>query len=151
MPNYATAGEVPVSTPATLISLTPEGTGARFKIYEWMVGSMSTAPADVALAWTVARSTVAGTGGGATVAPLPLDQGDVASRIVSYQGPTSEPTYTSDEELIEVNVNERATFRWVAAPGSELISDGTTSAGLGLHVEHATDTDLVKGTVMFAE
>ncbi len=146
---YSSSGEVNVAAVNTLISLTNEAILFRFSLYEWMIGSASTAPADVALAWKLARTSVAGTAGGATDAPSPLDGIDIAARVQSHQAPTTEPT--SGVELMEIGVNERATFRWVAAPGGELITDGTESDGLSLRVLHASDTDLVQGTVMFEE
>ncbi len=150
MPAYSASGEVNVADPNTLMSLTPVATGVRFKIYEWMVGSASTAPADVALAWKLTRTTVAGTGG-TIIVPAALVQEEPATRIIANEAPSTEPTYTADEDLVEVSVNERATFRWVAAPGSEVTSDGTSSAGIGLKVAHASDTDLMQGTVLYTE
>jgi len=149
MGKYASSGTVQVANPNTLLGLTG-ATTTRFKIYDWMVGSASTAPADVALLWTVARSTVAGTSGTART-PLPLDPADAAAIVAVQEAPTSEPTYTSNQELIEVGVNERATFRWVAAPGGELVAPATASAGLGLKVTHASDTDVMWGTVHHEE
>ena len=145
---YQVSGTVAVANPNTLLSIATQL--FRFKLYDWMIGSASTAPADVALLWTVARLTVNGTGGTARAA-IPLDQDDGATRMVCNEAPTTEPTYTSNEELIEVGVNERATFRWVAAPGSELVVNTTSSTGLGLHVSHASDTDTMWGTLKWFE
>lgn len=145
---YSVSGTVAVANPNSLLSIASQTN--RFKLYDWMIGSASTAPADVALLWTVARLTVNGTGGTARVA-LPLDPADGSTNIVTNEGPTTEPTYTSNEELIEIGVNERATFRWVAAPGGELVVSATASTGLGLHVTHASDTDTMWGTMKWFE
>ena len=145
---YQVSGEVAVADPNTLLS-TSTGT-TRYKLYDWMIGSKSTAPADVAILWTVARSTVTGTGGIVRVATA-LDPADGTTIVTANEAPTTEPTYTGNSELIEVGVNERATFRWVAAPGGELIVAATASTGLGLHATHASDTDLMFGTMHWME
>lgn len=148
MSKYASSGTCAVANPNTLIGLTG-GTGARFSIYDWMIGASGT-PADNAYLWTVGRTTAAGTGGTART-PVKLDSADGAATAACQEAPTTEPTYTSNEELIEIPVNMRATFRWVAAPGGELICPATASNGLGLKVAHASDTSAVYGTVHHEE
>ena len=144
---YASSGTVAVASPNTLLGLTG-GTAVRFSIYDWEIGSFSTAPADVALLWIMARSREAGSGGTSRV-PVALDPADPTSELAGQEAPTTEPDYAglTDPELIEVGVNERATFRWVAAPGGELIAAAVASEGLCLRVDHASDTDTVFGTI----
>ena len=147
---YAQSGSVAVAAPNTVLGLTG-GTGLRFNIYDWMVGSTSTAPADVALQWEMARSQEAGSGGSA-LTPEPLDPADAAAEVTTQLAPTTEPEVKgSSIALIEVGVNERATFRWVSAPGGELICPAVASEGLNLEVNHASDTDTVFATIHHEE
>lgn len=145
---YNNSGEVAAANPNTLIGLTG-GTTQRFNIYDWMVGSNVT-PADRAYLWTLGRSTTAGTGGTGRT-PNPMDPADPAAVVACQEAPTTEPGYTANEELMEISLNMRATFRWVAAPNGELICPATASAGLGLMVTHATDTSNMQGTVHHQE
>jgi hypothetical protein len=45
---------------------------------------------------------------------------------------TVEPTYTVAGGLMDVPINQNATFRWIAAPGREFINPATNAAGIGL-------------------
>jgi len=45
---------------------------------------------------------------------------------------TVEPTYTAGAFLLTVDLNQRATFRWVAPPGGELVTPATNANGAGV-------------------
>ena len=64
---------------------------------------------------------------------------------------TVEPTYTAAKELLEVPLNTRATFRWAAAPGSELVIPATNDAGIGWVCFHASATTDYRVTAMHEE
>src|SRR4051794_36086542 len=100
----------------------------RARIYDILVGSVAT-PADQACKFQVGRTTAGGTGTAYT--PNTLDPGGPAGECGSDTAHTVEPTYTSNKELLVFSLNQRATFRWVAAPGSELICAATQNNGLG--------------------
>lgn len=123
------------TTYKTLASLTA-ATGAttlrRAWIYDVMVGADST-PADNVLTYKVDRQTTVGTGTSAT--PAPLDAADAAALIVATANNTIEPTVTAATQLIEIAVNQRASYRWVAAPGGELIVPATNVAGIGFRAK----------------
>ena len=53
---------------------------------------------------------------------------------------SSEPTYTSNTEVMEVPLNHRATYRWVAKDGSEIVCPATSGDGIGIHSLHASAT-----------
>lgn len=105
-------------------------------IYDIMIGSRAT-PGDQACTYDVARSTGAGTGGSA-VTPNPLDtsKGYTASTSAGYQNSTS--VATKGAILLSVSLNQRATFRWVAAPGSELVN--TIGANVAIYIWSLTPT-----------
>jgi len=101
----------------------------RFALYELIFGSEAT-PADNAFLWTVNKRTGLAVGG--TAPPQePLDQADtLASTLVANQAPTTNGAGTGVK--LSVPLNQRATFRWVAAPGGELIAPATASNGFGV-------------------
>lgn len=99
----------------------------RAKVYDLFFGSEAT-PADNAFLYSVQRCTTAGTAG-TNPTPIALDPGDsLASTIVIGQAHTVTPTGST--VLMTVPLNQRATFRWVAAPGGELLIPATASNGI---------------------
>lgn len=92
--------------------------------------SQSAAPADSIVVWTIQRFTAVGTEG-AGVTPAKLDLGAPVAQLDAGEDHSVEPTYTAGTELLEFDLNQRATFRWVAAPDSELVVPATASAGIG--------------------
>jgi len=52
---------------------------------------------------------------------------------------------------VEGGVNQRAIFRWIAAPRGELIVPDTANAGIAFVAFHATDTGDVDVTAHFEE
>tara|TARA_Y100000593_G_C4268362_1_gene316029 strand:+ start:146 stop:490 length:345 start_codon:yes stop_codon:yes gene_type:complete len=95
-------------------------------------------PADQVSVHTVQRITTDGSG--TAVTPTALDTGDRASQCTCLENHTSEPTYTSNTEVLEIPLNHRATFRWVAAPGGEIWTPATDNNGLGFKSLHASVT-----------
>jgi len=107
----------------------------RGKLYELTVGC-SAAPADNIFQWIVARITAAGTS--TAVTPAALDLADTAYLGLAGQNHTVEPTYTAGQTLLTIDLNQRATFRWVAAPYSELTYPATNASGFGIRTPTAT-------------
>jgi len=101
----------------------------RGKIYDIVVG-MEAAPADVTFIHTVQRLNALGTGTATT--PGKLDNDSPAALLQVQVNNTVEPTYVATAKLLEVAVNQRATFRWVAAPGGELLVAAIATAGIGI-------------------
>jgi len=116
------------STTLAVGSLTAAASNMRrAKVYDFFLGSEAT-PADNAFLWQVQRCTTAGTAG-TNPTPLALDSADtLASTIVAGQAHTVDPTGST--VLMSVPLNQRATFRWVAAPGGELVIPATASNGV---------------------
>ena len=123
-------------------------TTVRPKLFDFMLGSPST-PADQAASWVIKRSTTASTGGTA-VTPSALDPGDPAAISSAMVAPTmSAPTLSVI--LLQWAQNLRATFRWVAAPGKELVVPATASNGLTLLNPVLTSAFNVSMTLAFEE
>lgn len=115
---------------STLTMLALESTAAVIgKIHQVIVGSDAT-PADIATRFDIARTTAAGTGGTA-VSEEPADPQAPAASCNLRGGTMTEPTYSANF-LLEIPLNQRATFTWIANPGRELRSTVGAANGLGL-------------------
>ena len=150
MAKYATVHQTPAGSDLGIINLT--GSAAiRPKLYDLMIGSDAT-PGDQAGEFVVNRSTTTGTGGSA-ITPEPLDPLTVAATAAATGGTyaTAQPTDTSASELLMIALNQRATFRWVAAPGGELIATATAANGLFLRSVGHTGTPNINASMHHEE
>lgn len=123
---YGFSGSITSAATKTIWGIA--GTSAvRPEIYDLLISS-NASPADNSSEWQALRFTAAGTS--TAVTPEKLDTGDPAATGVCGKNHSVEPTYAS-VPLLDVALNQRATFRWVAAPGSELVSPATAANGIG--------------------
>jgi hypothetical protein len=140
---YSEAGNNISTTSSLKTMLTLISTAAiRATVYDLSFGTEGT-PADTSYQFLVQRTTAAGTGG-AAVTPTALDPGDPAATATSVSGSTAitvEPTYTANViPWGPMGVNQRATYRWVAAPGGEIVCPSTAAAGVGARVLSGSGT-----------
>lgn len=139
------------TTLKTLLSLTA-ATGAttlrKAWIYDVLFGTDGT-PADNAMTFQIDRQTTVGTG--TSLTPNPLDSGDAASLVTATGNHTVEPTITANTALLSIGINQRASYRWVAAPGGEMVVPATNVAGLGLRAKSPAYTGTATGTIHFIE
>jgi len=124
-------------------------TARRGKLYEFMVGVNGSPPADNELEIDTIRMTVDGTGTAFT--PNPLDPADAAALATGKVGYTVEPTTTANTFLVYFAMNQRATVRWLAVPGSELIYPATTASGLCLRAKAAAYASTMSANILFEE
>lgn len=137
----------------------------RSKIYDILVGTNGT-PADNFVEWDMARLTASTTGVwlgavSSVSSAYVLDPADspFGSLVVMNASAGSSVAAggmgTPKTEVWYVGVNQRASYRWVAAPGSELVlpanSSGTGFNGLALQARSAGYTSTVTGTVFVSE
>ncbi len=127
---YAATGlqDVATLTPGdSALSLQSAAT-VRPEIYD-LVFSQGSAPADTVIKWLVRRfDTADGTATGVT--PIKLDDAAPASALVGQEDHTVEPTDSSEVPILDFDLNQRATFRWVAAPGGEIKSPAVATEGI---------------------
>ncbi len=140
----------------------PAATGLRRgKIYDILVGTNGT-PADNFIEWDLCRATVGTTltwvGSVSSVSSAyTLDLADLGFNafcaINSTAGSSAGSIATA--QPFYVGVNQRASYRWVAAPGSEIVypavSSATAGNGLALRARSAGYTSTVTGTILFTE
>lgn len=144
---YGFSGSITAAATKTVWGVA--GTAAvRPHIYDILVGSNAT-PADNSSEWWLLRFTAAGTS--TAVTPEKVDSGDPAATAVCGKNHSAEPTYGS-VPLLDIAVNQRATFRWVAAPGSEIVSPATAANGLGLQCQGVGGSGVATiSSVLFCE
>ena len=115
-------------------------TAIRPRIYDFIIGSEAT-PADQAARMTLQRTTTTGTS--TAVTPIALDPSDPAATFTAGENHSGEPTYTASALLLQLALNQRATFRWVAAPGGEIVLPATASNGAALFAAVVTSAYVV--------
>ncbi len=128
---YSIVGDQTAASNASIISVTSAST-IRPELYEFLLGCGAT-PGDLASILHIERFTVAGTSTGFT--PIALDPADPAALAAGGSNHTVEPTYTASAILYKLSLNQRATYRWVAAPGSGFKAPATAANGLGLQFQ----------------
>jgi hypothetical protein len=123
----------------------------RAKLYDLIFGSEAT-PADAAILFTATRVDATGQGTATSVTPAPLDPADAAALTAALENYTAEPTNYATVPLLSVALNQRASFRWVAAPGGELVIPATANHSIGFRTPTInTGTPLATMTVHFEE
>jgi hypothetical protein len=139
MARYSASGSQTLTTSATsALSVTSNtSTVQRNWVYELTFGNVGT-PADQVSILVVQRVTAPGTA--TAVTPTLMDLADRAAQAVAGENHSSEPTYTSNTQVMEIPLNHRATFRWVAPPNGEIVCPATSGDGIGIHSLHASAT-----------
>jgi len=118
------------------------------KLDQLIIGSDST-PADIATRLDVLRHTTAGAAGTAVV-EKPDDPQSSAPACNLRGGTMTEPTYEADF-LLEIPLNQRATYTWNANPGKELRTVVGTANGLGLRSVSSGATPNIGATFGWSE
>ncbi len=151
MPNYAVIEEDATAgaDPQELVNVFSVGGVSRGYIYDFLIGS-GAAPDDQAANYDVIRTTAVGTEA-TGFTPHALDPDSVASGFDGGVSHTAAPTQTANSEMMVFSLNQRATFRWVAAPGAELVMPATTNNGILITRRTSTAAYVIDCTVHFRE
>ena len=126
---YAVTGEIaavtasPGDSPLSIDSVTTK----RGSINHLVISHGAT-PDDKVIQWLIRRKTTAGTG--TAVVPSKLDPASVASLVLATEKYSVEPTITAASELFDEDVNQRATYTLILAPGKEFIVPATANNGI---------------------
>jgi len=137
------------ATSITALTLASNATVAhRNYLHEYIIADEGT-PADNVVLHTLQRCSALGTN--TLVTATKLDPADRVAQALCGENHTAEPTYTAAEELAEFALNTRATFRWVAAPGSEIVTPATAANGVGWAALHASATTAWGVQALWAE
>lgn len=127
---YGFSGSITGASTKTVVIITTGNTVRPF-LTDIMISSNAT-PADNSSEWQVLSATAAGSS--TAVTPRQLDEADPAAISLCGKNNSGEPTYTG-VSILDIAHNQRATFRWIAAPGEEIISAATASHGFGVQCQ----------------
>ena len=147
MRRYSADGQTAAGTNLTILEIIA-ATTTRGRIYDILVGSDAT-PADLAGEFNLIRGTVSGTG--TAVTPRALDPADPAALLTAKQGTFTVQTKTAASSLLNIGLNQRATFRWVAAPDGELIIPATADNWVGVESIAHGGTPNINATIHWLE
>jgi len=132
-----------------IAGITCASTGPRrVKIYDLLIGTNGT-PVDAFMEWDISRITAASTT--TVLAPTALDSADGAAISTVTVNSSTFGTITSGSNVFYIGVNTRASYRWVAAPGGELVAPATSSQGFQLRCRSGSYSGTATGTIEFEE
>lgn len=119
----------------------------RGKMYDFSI-SQSGTPEDSSVQWVLARFTVAPTD--TPVTPVLLDEAAPVSAADAGEDGGTTGTITSSTEIFDQDINERAAYRWVAAPDGEIWMAASTN-GILLQVASGAYTGTANATMHWEE
>lgn len=120
----------------------------RVIVYDALFGSaILPNSTDCEIEHDIAVTTVVGTATAFT--PTKLDSASTAASALGAIGHTVEPTVGAS--VLNLTLNQRASFRWAAVPGSELIGAATAATGWAMRALSSTYVGKIADTVFFAE
>lgn len=120
----------------------------RQKVYDILIGTNGT-PADNFMEFDLSRQTADGIA--TAVTPTPLDPADGAMSGSANANYTAEGTITAASSMFYIGMNQRASYRWVAAPGSEIVTPATNLAGWALRARSGGYTGTATAKVLVEE
>jgi hypothetical protein len=125
----------------------------RGKVFEFDFGQTGVPNAtDCPVQWDVSRITAIGTR--TALVPSPLDGADAVTNAQAGVNDTVEPTVAaagSGLSLFNLGINQRAAYRWIAAPGKELVWPATASNGFAIRALSPNYASSVAGSIIFEE
>lgn len=123
-------------------------TAVRARIYDILFGHGS-APADTVIQWEVMRATTSATGSAAVGNSLDTDA--PTAEILAEEEVTVGPTVVADSGVLDFDLNQRATFRWVAAPGGEIVIPAVATNAVFFNGSSASYTGIARVTAHWEE
>jgi hypothetical protein len=118
------------------------------KLYDLLISSPAT-PASRVGQYQLKRYTAAGTSTATTPQALGVNQ--PAATGIGGANHSVEPTYTAGAILLQVSVNQQATWRWVAAPDGEIVLPSTAANGVGFFTASTDSAFAIDVTFHFKE
>ena len=139
MADYFAEGEQTVvpTTPDTTISI-ERGVQGRTRIYDFTSGFDLATPSDNLFVVVADRFGTTDDGTGDSPLVEPLDGADAAFAGNVLDNHSAEPASYLDTPVWRIAQHLRATYRWVAAPGKEIVMPDTANTGVGFFSIHAS-------------
>lgn len=145
---YTQYGPTAAGTTQTAVNIIGS-TSIRPMINEANFG-VSTTPADQTYQACLTKFTAVGTAGSSPT-PAPLDPGDVACVSTSGITHSGEPTYAATDDRFSLFLNQRASYRWVAQDGREIVGPATANNGIAARNKLSSASMTMGCTIMFRE
>lgn len=125
-------------------------TPGRLKLHDAFVANVAAVPLDTAQRFVIRR--VTGSATGTSLTPRPVDPADRAALFDAEHLITADHSSfnTTPTEVMRRPVNGRASLRWTAAPGCEIVTPATASEGLSLGLSDQS-TSLFEGELVIEE
>lgn len=111
-------------------------TAVRARIYDLLFGHGTSPTGDAIFRWEVMRATTSATGTAAVENSLDIDA--PTAEILSEENITVGPTVTANSALLDFDLNQRATFRWVAAPNGEILIPASATGAVFFNASAAS-------------
>lgn len=155
---YKTLCAVAASTGAQVNPPTYTGL-RRGKLYDILIGTNGT-PADNYMEFDVVGATIATSlvwlgSLSSNSSNMVIDPSDPVVSAFTLNNSSVETNIVAIREPFYVGINQRASYRWVSAPGSEIVypavSSGTGGNGLALRARSGAYTGTATGTVLVQE
>lgn len=127
----------PASNPNTILHIKGTAT-TRAGLCEFIISS-DASPNEFMGEYQIVRTSTNGTTpdtGNTTIVKLNTFSPTAGCTFDGCNGYTTEPTVT--DTVMDFSVHQKATFRWVAYPGREILSAFTAAGGIGLNVVSQT-------------
>lgn len=134
-----------INTEPVQVTNPASGATVRGAVYEFIISSGAT-PGDQTTRWALDRTTTVGSGGG--LAEISLDPG--SQTPVCQAASLASPSLVGSA-FMQMSVNQRVTFRWVAAPNAALIFASGLGAGIAITVANPTGAYTCDFTMMWME
>jgi hypothetical protein len=127
-------------TQLNVSALTGAATLRRGWLMEWEIGADGARQTtSIAIAWTIMKSTAAGTGTAITPNPNDTGGGDAAAQLTYAANHTVEPTYVQTANLWYLPLDQQASYRiQMRDKFSALIVPAVTTNGLAMGAKSAT-------------
>lgn len=134
MPDFSATHQHTADSSEPIVNITG-GAAVAVKLWELILGSAAV-PDDAAIRWQVKRTTTTGTGTSLTIGQY--DPASATADASARGGNFTTPPTETGPVLLELSVNQRATFRWVALTDKFLQAARVANNGLVLRTEAVT-------------
>lgn len=150
MARFAVTGNLAITGAVATVAALVASANKRPKLNDWIVGA-SGSPGDNQMLWSVEGFNADTAGTSTSVTPKPLDPADPPSDTGAEEDYTVEPTSADGIPWVEMPVNDRASYRWIASPGGELIIAATANLKMLTRVVGGGYTGVSRATMHFKE
>ncbi len=145
---YSVSHEQVAATDLAAIELQGSAT-IRISLFDFVIGTAAT-PAEAANSYEIVRSTTAGITGTA-LTEEPFDPISPTAAATGEGGTWMTVPVSGADVFGPFGLHQKATYRWVAQPGREIISAAATGDGLTIGVKIANATVDITYTVVWFE